>query len=177
MCNNVSSEWEGTWCSEYTSLRHTIWSVLAKWYWVWRWVTSIYWRGSSYQCLSKDIELERLLSKVDARSTLLFGDLNEASHFDVSLWTPEATPVKVKWSSTLLLESRGFYDVFRVKYPNSVTDLGNTHPTPEWKNAYKLGCRIDYIFSPSKRVEDVVLFHQERWGSDHYGVWADITFD
>jgi len=110
------------------------------------------------------------------RLVMYGGDNNEPSHLD---WTKSTknlfdhNGVEMTWNTTFELESNGFKDVYREKYPNPVTHPGFTFPAntlgvPIEKLAWSPDAddrdRIDFIFYyPDNRLtlQDVKIVGPE----------------
>lgn len=112
-------------------------------------------------------EIDALISDASAEENegnLVFigGDFNEPSHLD---WVSQVKDLYdhqglvISWHCTEKLESAGFIDAYRKKYPDPVTHPGFTYPSDNVKAPIKKLAwapdaddrdRIDFIFYPSK---------------------------
>ena len=107
--------------------------------------------------------------KSESKPVILMGDFNEPSFFD---WTENTknmfnhNGVVIPWYNTKKLHEEGFVDVFRVFYPNEITNPGFTWPsyanekkTTSWTPLADERDRIDYIFFKGSgiKVEDVSI--------------------
>jgi endonuclease/exonuclease/phosphatase family metal-dependent hydrolase len=136
-----------------------------------------------------ELLLADLASVADVDAVFIAGDFNEPSHRD---WTERAAaigrhPLRVRFPTTLRLESIGFIDTYRAAFPDEIEKPGFTWTpgsTADDKNDHH--DRIDYIFmrAAGAHVESAAVIGEQRpdadlvvapWPSDHRAVVATVS--
>ncbi|KAJ3344038.1 hypothetical protein HDU93_003201 [Gonapodya sp. JEL0774] len=148
------------------------------------WATTT--RGGAIKLLENDLRSVA----ADADAVLLFGDFNEPSHLD---WTEPAVkaglqPLVVQYPTSRAMNSLGFVDTFRAKFPDVVAKPGITYtPDTEPTDPTDHHDRIDFAYVKSKTliVHDAGVVGEKKpdadvvvtpWPSDHRSVFARISF-
>ena len=141
-------------------------------------------RGEQVKHLLNEVKV--ILS--EGLPVFLTGDFNEPSHQD---WTSAAVAcgycrLAVEWPSTKALVDAGFWDAYRLVYPDPVKNRGLTWtPTTSVMDSKDRHDRIDYIFvygvinkvlsasiiGESKENADIVV---SPYPSDHRAIVAEV---
>ncbi len=115
---------------------------------------------------------DALKEKEKGNLVLLGGDFNEPSHLDWTIATKDLfdhNGAIVPWNNSMMLQSNGFLDAYRQKYPDPVKNPGFTWPAYNtdvelskllWAKEADERDRIDFIYYfPDKkiRLKDVVI--------------------
>jgi exonuclease III len=142
-------------------------------------------RGAGLKLLFDD-----MASAGRADAVFVFGDFNEPSHRDWTAATVKAglQPLPVAYPTVKALEKRGFFDLFRVVYPDPVARPGFTWtPTSDPKAKDDHHDRIDFTLARARALKvvaagivgekspeaDIVV---RPWPSDHRASYARVKF-
>lgn len=142
-------------------------------------------RGRALDLLEADMR-----AAATADLSLVFGDFNEPSHLDWTAATAAAGthPIAVVYPTTARIESWGFVDMFRAKFPDPVAKPGFTWtPTSAPDDPEDHHDRIDFTFARASALEvlDAGIVGEKQpeadvvvtpWPSDHRASFARLTF-